>query len=660
MSNSASYHTYRPAIDGLRAVAVVPVVLFHAGVPGLGGGYVGVDVFFVVSGYLITGILYREACLDRFSLARFYERRMRRIMPNLLAMLLATSLAAALVLIPIDYLGLAKSTLATLTFLANVWFYKHIGYFAPMSPQMPLLHMWSLGVEEQYYLLFPFLLVALVRHSRQALITGLVLIFAASFLLSLWQVLHARDAAFYLPFARLWELMTGSLLAVGAIPAVRSALAREIVAGGGLLAIAVAVFGFTESTPFPGFAALLPCLGAAALLHADESGPTRTGRILSSRFPVFIGLVSYSLYIWHWPVIVLTRYALQRALAPVEIGLVLMGIAILAVAAWQWIEKPMRNRALPTRRLLGRVAGGTTLLLANVGIILATHGLPQRYDPATRNFALASEDVNLDRPACDHPSLDRLARGDVCHVGPPGEPRFALVGDSFGDALAPGVSAAAYETGVPGVVMTFSGCAPLLAVRSSSEKCTGQVDAAWGLLAKMRKLDTVLLIARWPMLITGSRSGLFQQENAWLYDAQSVGTGTTDNRQVVARGIARSARAIGRARIVVVTGVPEQKVHVPQALSLAPRFAVDVAGVDRAAFNRRAAGMASVLVAAEADLGKPIHTLDLSTTMCNANHCPIADNGVALYADDNHPSRHYALKLAPRFVELLRTVPGAQ
>ena len=325
---------YRPDIDGLRALAVIPVILFHAGVSGLSGGFVGVDVFFVISGYLITGILYRELNSGTFSILKFYERRIRRIMPNLLALLLCVLVACSILFIPIDLYAFGQSVIATLTFSANIYFYLKMGYFAPMAQQLPLLHMWSLGIEEQYYLLFPFVLRALFGLRRVGFLGAMWALFAASLALSAWTVTVWPDMAFYSPACRLWELMTGSLLAVGAVPALTRRLPRELAALGGLVAIIAAVMLYDDATPFPGFAALLPCLGAAALIHANQSSDlTAAGRLLAWPPFVAVGLVSYSLYIWHWPVIVLAQYVAQRPLHPAEIGAMLVIIAVVATAA---------------------------------------------------------------------------------------------------------------------------------------------------------------------------------------------------------------------------------------------------------------------------------------------------------------------------------------
>ncbi|MCB5200694.1 acyltransferase, partial [Loktanella sp. TSTF-M6] len=299
---------YRRDIDGLRTLAVVPVVLGHAGLGLFAGGFVGVDVFFVISGFLITGILVRELEQGRFSLIDFYERRARRILPALFVVLAACIVVFWFLLLPQHYVVIGKAGIASLLFSSNIYFFRiDSAYFANATSMQPLLHTWSLAVEEQFYIVFPVLLwliAAWRRTSRTLLIAGLSL---ASFALAVWMVPRHPVAAFYLTPTRVWELGLGALLALGAFPALRHRLLAELVAAAGLVAIAWAVFTLDKTDPFPGLNALAPCLGAVAIIWAGQSQITLTGRLLSTRGMVGIGLMSYSLYLVHWPVLVAAR-----------------------------------------------------------------------------------------------------------------------------------------------------------------------------------------------------------------------------------------------------------------------------------------------------------------------------------------------------------------
>jgi peptidoglycan/LPS O-acetylase OafA/YrhL len=323
---------YRPDIDGLRAVAIVPVVLHHADVPGFGGGYVGVDVFFVISGYLITRLLLAEAEDGGISIMRFYARRVRRIAPALL-------IGGLAVLPAEDLLREAKNAVATLAFASNIRFAGLTGYFDDAATEQLLLHTWSLAVEEQYYLVFPLLLAAAIR-ARAALRPLLWAVTMLSFAGAVRWVAIDPTFAFYMLPARAWELLGGALLASGAVPAVYARRAREAASVLGFVLIAASVFFYAPQTNFPGVAALPPVLGAMLLIHAGDG--TATGRLLSRPLPVGIGLISYSLYLWHWPILVLRE---QFIVAPGAAG-VAAAIALsvaLAWASWRWVERPFRG-----------------------------------------------------------------------------------------------------------------------------------------------------------------------------------------------------------------------------------------------------------------------------------------------------------------------------
>ena len=264
---------YRPEIDGLRALAILPVVLFHLHVAGFAGGYVGVDVFFVISGYLITSLIQQELDRGEFSFVRFWERRARRILPALTVVVLFSLAAGWFILTPTDLDNLGASAFAQSLFGSNVLFWLQAGYFEPGAGSKPLLHSWSLAVEEQFYLCFPFMLVLLGmvgRISRVRLIAGFLLL---SLVLSVYGVADHPTAAFYLLPTRAWELLLGAVLALAPGLASRVSSAdrwNEILSWLGLAAIAVAVFGYHAETPFPGLAALLPCLGTAAIIRTNE------------------------------------------------------------------------------------------------------------------------------------------------------------------------------------------------------------------------------------------------------------------------------------------------------------------------------------------------------------------------------------------------------
>lgn len=304
----ASAHVqYRADIDGLRAIAVMAVVAYHAGIKAAGGGFIGVDIFFVISGYLIGSIVLGEAREGQFSLLRFYERRVRRLLPALVLVLCATFALAAVYSFPAELVQLGRSMLAALFFASNIFFWRHSGYFDAPAETQPLLHTWSLAVEEQFYLFFPLTLVLLVRYAPQYLKVVIVAATALSLLLCIEATADFSKASFFLLPMRAWEFLLGVLIAIGLFPRLPDPLIRNVAAAAGLAMICAAILVFTNETPFPGFSALLPTVGAALVIGSGLSGPTFVKRLLSLRPVVFVGLISYSLYLWHWPVIVFQR-----------------------------------------------------------------------------------------------------------------------------------------------------------------------------------------------------------------------------------------------------------------------------------------------------------------------------------------------------------------
>ncbi|WP_108261405.1 acyltransferase family protein [Mangrovicoccus ximenensis] len=356
---------HRPEIDGLRAFAVLPVILYHAHLGPFTGGYVGVDVFFVLSGFLITSLLAEDLEKGRYSLAGFYERRARRLVPALAVVLAATTIAAGSILFPAQLEGYAQSLLASALFYANMHFWLTSGYFAPTAEELPLLHIWSLAVEEQFYLLFPPLLALLWRMAQKQRLRLLWGAAALSFVLCVAGIADYPTATFFLLPTRAWELLAGSLLALHLHGRERNG--RGLPAAIGLGLILVAVFAFNEGTPFPSHFALLPVLGTVLVLRYAAPGQA-VFRVLTWKPFVWAGLISYSAYLWHQPVLVLGQAASYDPLGHwARAGLVLLSLA-LAALTWKFVEQPFRGR--PAKLLPGRnaILGATAAVLCAISL----------------------------------------------------------------------------------------------------------------------------------------------------------------------------------------------------------------------------------------------------------------------------------------------------
>ena len=432
---------YRPDIDGLRAVAVLSVLFFHMGSTKVPGGFVGVDVFFVISGYLIIYIVFSEVAEGRFSIVSFYERRIRRIFPALFGMLTVFTVFACIFLLPNELMPYARSLLSATLSASNIYFWRHSGYFDSPTAN-PLLHTWSLGVEEQFYIVFPLFLVAVRRLFPDRLRAAVVVLFFLSLAASAWIVVHHPTTAFYMLYTRAWELLMGTALSLGMFPRLTNAWTRNIASLAGIGLIAYADSFYTEHTVFPGLSALVPVLGSALIIGAGESGKSLVGSMLAWRPVVFVGLISYSLYLWHWPVIVVQHL---RVFGPMEHGTVLIGSLLLGFLSWRFVERPFRSGPL---KLSGRplfLTAATVMLvfIAASAVVLAGNGMQGRFTPKAEQIASYLGRTDLEHaltrlPTCfiDPDSSMKEYRPDIClHRDSNRAKTYLLVGDSHSAVL---------------------------------------------------------------------------------------------------------------------------------------------------------------------------------------------------------------------------------
>lgn len=388
---------YRADIDCLRGMAVIFVAAFHFGVHRLPGGFIGVDIFFVISGFLITRIIYAESLAGDFSFVRFYERRVRRIVPALYAVVAVAAVVSLFLLLPDEYLRFSQSALSVVTFSSNVLLWRESGYFAPASHGEPLLHTWSLAVEEQFYLVFPLVIYALTRYGRRREFFWIAALCLASLGLSVWGARSFPEATFYLAPTRAWEFLLGSLLALPGIPAPHGQFQRIAAVVTGLALTVTPAVLFDNSTPFPGENALVPCVGAALVTWGGAGTEGRDYRNPLVRLLAFFGLISYSLYLWHRPVAVFYRRMQGISADYVQftkydkVALFAVSIA-LACASYRFIEQPIRLRTITrTRRSLFAGAAVASLVLLVIGTMgIVFDGFPGRVDPriaAIANFS---------------------------------------------------------------------------------------------------------------------------------------------------------------------------------------------------------------------------------------------------------------------------------
>jgi peptidoglycan/LPS O-acetylase OafA/YrhL len=657
---------YRPDVDGLRAVAVLSVVFGHFAVPGFSGGYVGVDVFFVISGFLITSIVVRDIASSSYSLRAFYERRARRILPALLVVVLVSAVAALELLLPEDLLGFGKSLLASATFSTNLLFWQEGGYFAAPSELKPLLHTWSLSLEEQFYLFFPLLLSWVSRRAPRLLTAVLLSVLCLSLALCVWAT-GRREFAFYILPSRAWELMAGALLAVIGRPARLSARWATLLGLAGLLAIVVSVATFSSQTVFPGLAAVLPTFGASALiLSGPDRGPAAW--LLARPPPVFIGKISYSLYLWHWPLLVFAKYYFTRSLSAVQVAALIATAVVLATLSWRFVETPFRRSSQLNNNTKALALAGVSLLgIAVVGAALVLgRGFPTRVPVAVLEIANHHQERPRAKPGC----TERILRSNAappgeCLLGAPGAtPSFALWGDSHGEAVSGGLADEAERHGRSGILLSKLGCPPLFAVDiaqglAKNSACRNFATRAFEYIESSSALERVVIVGRWSLYINGqmgadpgrSITQMLMGANPLLLDPR--GDPTTPERRAglfeaaLRRGVER-LRSKGK-RVFVSDPIPEIGWDVPMTLARASWFGAASVGRGPTLGEYEARNRLALTVLEKLAREGLITRLSPQAVLCTVQGCRIYDGATILYADGDHVSLAGSKLIGPAY-----------
>lgn len=620
----------RGDIDGLRAVAVLSVMLFHAGIEAAPGGFVGVDVFFVISGYLITLHMITDIGRGTFSITRFYARRALRILPALFVMVGVTLALGWFLLLPRQYEATGHSAIATALFYPNIHFWQETGYFSAASEFLPLLHTWSLGVEEQFYFILPVVLLALSRLPAPLLGAALIGSVAISLGMSMWFSGDYPSAAFYLLPTRWWELGLGSLLALGCVPRIRSEWVREIIAGAGLAAVLAAILIYTRETVFPGAAALVPCLGAAAVIHAGNSGGSLVERLLSIRPLVYVGLISYSLYLWHWPIIVFARQlTVQTHLSLGVLSIALFVTVVLAAASWRFVEQPAQRAKLPKWRALGLSAASVASIAACGLLLLTSGGFPARLSAPVLMATSAADDYSRLATKCMDASAASALRN--CRIGnTSGAINFAVWGDSFAGALLPGIEKAAGEE-TTGVFFGGGSCPPLVGAvfgaKTGPDKdlCLERNEAVLQYIRATPMIDTVFLSAAWQKYT----------EPGSMVD--SNGKPSSFDEYL---GRVLSVLHDQKVKVFVIAGLPAPGLDVPWAIASsrlmgmpppAPPLPPDITSIEEIAMQNGA------------------FLIDLADVLC-VDACLLEDAGRPIYVDNGHLTAFAARGLVAPFL----------
>ena len=632
----------RRDVDGLRAVAIALVVAFHAVPDHLPGGFVGVDVFFVISGFLISRILMADDRPGRFR--RFYERRARRLFPALALVLLATLAAGHVLLLAAPFERLARHTVAAALFVANFAFWRDSGYFDAAALEKPLLHLWSLGIEEQFYLVWPALFWWLLRRPGRALRATLALA-AASFAATVLVADRSPTAVFYLPWFRFWELLAGAIVAQ--VPALAGARQRgaggALLGGGALASIVAGAVWIDPHRPFPSWPALLPVVGTAVLLWGGEQ--TWLGRrLLAARPVVGLGLISYPLYLWHWPLLSFHDELYPDATAADRAPALLLAL-LLAIATWAAVERPARSFYRHAPRLATATIAGSLALLAGTAWVLP-QVRPRRLDvPPEITFLEAQRELDrtlraslVPRP-CPGSAAPAAALARVCVAGAAGAGApIVLWGDSTAASWAPLVHALAAERGQPAIVLSVSGCPPLLGVHGPyHDGCDPAAAAAR--LDYLRGLQPshVVLTARWGAYVGEPAAG-DQSPPHFVSLAPGVPATLGTSVEAVSRQLPETLRAVSAIAPTVVLAAAPDLLHapfraVPRGVELRPPLAR----------HRTAQQVVAAAFAGAAAAGLPVTVLDPAELLCADGRCAAVVGATLVYQDDNHVTAQGAL-----------------
>jgi peptidoglycan/LPS O-acetylase OafA/YrhL len=682
-----SHITYRPHIDGLRGISVLAVILYHAKFPGVTGGFVGVDVFFVISGFLIASIILRDLRAGSFLLARFWERRIRRIIPPL-AIVMAFVLLVGYFAIrfPQDAHHLGNAVIAQSIFASNVLFTLTDNYFDETSHNSALLHTWTLSVEEQFYLGFPLLVLLLMvvwprrpkymlpRLSSEHMLFGTVLVLALmSFLLSVWfvnvspssgvQIPYVSQivfwltsfatAGFYMLPTRAWELALGVLLAFSAYK-VRQKMFAEILTVLGLALIGAAIFLYTEHTPFPGLAALIPTFGALFVIAGNEQHTTYAGRLLSWKTLVGVGLISYSLYLWHWPLFVFLHVLTLYAPTPLHLlGAVGLSVA-LAALTYRFIEVPVRKGVFfSTRKSAYAYGVGSMVFLALLGFAFqqTSYERAAQVPEAARNIVFASDEREKRTERCFVSPYDTGEYAGVCRIGARAEkpaPDFLVWGDSHADAILPLLEKMAKERGLQGAVFVVGACAPVLGVHQSppATGCEEEKARAVSYIEKYN-VETIVLIARWTYYVEG---GPDRARVAYITDSGELSTSPEAAARALARNFAPTVEKLtaGGRNVVVMKQVPEQLgFNAREAYYTLARSEEEIESVavpTHLAYQKRSNDIIDALTHIPG-----VSVLDPTPFFCAEDVCPLQKGATFLYRDGNHVSIAGVMQMEPLF-----------
>ena len=661
---------YRKEIDGLRAIAVVPVILFHAGFSCVSGGYVGVDVFFVISGYLITSIILADIASNEFSLVRFYDRRARRILPALFVVMGCCIPLAWYLLVPEDLEDFSQSLMAVTTFVSNILFWQEeTSYFNADAESKPLLHTWSLAVEEQFYLFFPLFLISIWRIGKKKVFWIITLMTLISLVISHWGSYHKQSATYFLLPTRAWELGIGVLIAFFYPDKmhVNRKWYHELYGIIGILLIFYSIFNFNKDTPFPSFFALIPVLGAAIIIMYTTSD-SLVGKLLTSRVALSIGALSYSAYLWHQPLLAFSKHWFINTPSLTWRSAMVFCTFAIAWLSWKFIERPFRNRSFLSHYKifsLSFIGGLIYFLIGYIGYLKG--GFPGRANDPVASALMEVMNEKTGQSGCWGRLSDKLTISNTCRLGiANSETTFAIVGDSHAGSLARYLDIAASQRSLSGRDLTLFGCPVFLSsIRQDSvnkEQCKAFTKEFHDALGSDLIPHTLILSTRWPLWLDhlgfrNSEGGVENLKNVslWNSDIQKYGY----IKSIQGDYIDSIKRLLNLDyKVILVYPIPEMGWDVPKRLLTIymrhKRLLASDASISYEEFRERNQLVYQALDSIPDD--ERLIRIYPENFLCNKSvvgRCVAQDGSGSFYIDDNHLSLHGAKLIVDEIIPYL-------
>ena len=636
---------YIPQIDGLRAIAVLAVIAYHAGAVFFSGGFVGVDIFFVISGFLITSILLTDIENKSFSIAKFYERRIRRILPPLFLVMLTCLPLVWIWLTPGDMKDFSKSLISTSLFISNILFWKQSGYFDTTNELKPLIHTWSLAVEEQFYIFFPILLLLLSRYSKRFTVTVSVLVstLIASLIYAQWGVYHAPEYTFYMLTTRAWEILLGAITAIylsGKPNPNHHPLLKEFGSLAGLLLIIYTITSYKIEYPFPGLYALPPTIGTVLIIVCGTR-ETYIGKLLSSAPLVWVGLLSYSVYLWHQPIFAFSRITSEKAPSTGLMWLLTLLSFGLAYLSWRYVEQPFRHKENFTQKQVFLYGMLGSLFFIAVGFI------GQNAYRLTAYRGMSDRQINALNTAMESPKRSE------CHTGgenylPPHQAceyfgkniKVAVFGDSHAVELAYALASELKSSHIGVKHFSFSGCRPAYQSKNSNTDCARWTAETMNYLKQNTAITTVVLSYRLNQYLFGRHEASYPTLPNMISEEDRMDVWTSYTQ------LLQDLRASGK-EVIAVLQAPEVRKRPEDLIFKAYPIDREIISVPTEWWHHRNA----FVTERARTISKEIRLVDPATLFCDSYNCYLTNNGQSLYFDDDHMSVAGATLLAQHIIK---------